>query len=273
MTDTARTEPGTAGAAEITARAAEIRSLRVAASTFWRFGSPRAMAVGLVVAIVARLSLALSTGWTRWDLVAVAMVAALIPFVEWFIHLAVLHSKPRQVRGMLIDPGAGHRQHHLNPSSLDWVLLRAVDASVFQIINAGVVVVVVGGPLWLAGAALGAGPGADGANGGLVGIGGPVVTGIVVAVVGLLHYEWSHFLFHMPYRPKTRYYRRLSSNHRLHHWRNERYWLGITSNIGDRLLRTYPASRSAVELSPTARSLGAEPPVDSDRGASPQMGR
>lgn len=221
------------------ALAAETRTLADAARLFRRFSSPRVMAVGLAVAIIARL---LSTRWFGFgigDAVAVLIVMALVPFVEWFIHLAVLHARPRVVAGVTIDPGIGHREHHRNPATINWVLLRGIDAALFQVINAALVVVVVGGPLLLAG----------------VDPIGPIMTGIVAAVVGLLHYEWSHFLFHTAYRPRTRYYRRLKGNHRLHHWRNERYWLGITTNLGDRVLRTYPASRSAVPLSATAREL------------------
>lgn len=235
-------DPGVAAAAEIT-------TLRQGWALFRRFGSPRAMAFGLVVVVAARAVVAVRHGFSWWDPVAVAVVVTLIPVVEWFVHLVVLHAKPFVIGGVTVDVGAGHRHHHLHPASIDWVLLRGVDAAVFQVMNAAVVVVVVGGPMWLLGA--------DDY--------GAILTGVIAAICGLAHYEWCHFLFHIAYRPKSRYYRRLKSNHRLHHWRNERFWLGVTTNAGDRLLRTYPASRSAVPLSPTARTLGIEPPdPDSD---------
>lgn len=234
------------------ATAARIDSLSAAFALFARFWSPRTMAVGLVLAVAARF-LVVGPALSGWDLAAVLIVAALVPLVEWSVHLVVLHARPRTVGPVLIgrvligrvliDPGAGHREHHLNPASVNRVLLRGIDASLFQLTNAGVVVVVVGGPLWL----LDIDPA------------GPVLTGIAVAILGLVHYEWSHFLFHTAYRPKTRYYRRLKANHRLHHWRNENHWLGVTTNAGDRLMRTYPKSRSAVPLSPTARTLGIDP--------------
>jgi sterol desaturase/sphingolipid hydroxylase (fatty acid hydroxylase superfamily) len=43
--------------------------------------------------------------------------------------------------------------------------------------------------------------------------------------------------------------------HRLHHFRNEHYWFGVTMHLGDRVLRTYPA-KDAVPPSATARTLG-----------------
>jgi hypothetical protein len=48
----------------------------------------------------------------------------------------------------------------------------------------------------------------------------------------------------------------LARNHRRHHYRNERYWLGVTSNAGDRLMRTLPKADDDVPRSETARTLG-----------------
>ena len=74
------------------------------------------------------------------------------------------------------------------------------------------------------------------------------------AAVGLLHYEWVHLLIHTRHRCRTRYYAALERHHRLHHYRNEHFWLGVTARSGDRLFRTMP-DRREVELSATARSL------------------
>ena len=73
----------------------------------------------------------------------------------------------------------------------------------------------------------------------------------------LLTYEWTHHLIHSSYRPRHRYYRSIWRAHRLHHYRNEHYWFGVTVNLADHVLRTFPA-RDEVPLSPTARSLGTE---------------
>ncbi|MGI9595823.1 MAG: sterol desaturase family protein [Acidimicrobiales bacterium] len=239
------------------ARATETSTLSSANTLFWRFGSPRIMVVGLMLAVAIRVALLGRAPVGRWDLAAIAIVAALIPFVEWFIHLVVLHATPRRIGSLTVDPGQGHREHHQQPASIDRVLLRGFDAALFQAINAAVVVIVVGGPVWLfAGGEASSEPGSGW---------GPVLTGVIAAFLALFHYEWSHFLFHTAYRPKTRYYRRLKSNHRLHHWRNERYWLGITTNLADRVLGTHPESRSAVPASPTVKTLGVDPEADHSR--------
>lgn len=219
-------------------------SLGDVARVFFGKPSPQVMIAGLSLGVTLRLLIVDWRRWDRWDLVAVLTVVALAPLFEWFIHLFILHMKPRRVLRFLVDPGAGHREHHQEPNAIDRVLLLAPDAFIFQLANAAIVTVLLAPVLWLAGADLLP----------------PILTGIIAAVAALMHYEWSHFLFHTAYQPKTRYYRRLKRNHRLHHWRNERYWLGITSNAGDRLFRTYPASRSAVPASTTAKTLGVAKP-------------
>ena len=77
-----------------------------------------------------------------------------------------------------------------------------------------------------------------------------LVTGYVMVAV----YEWTHFLIHTSHRPRSRYYRSIWRNHRLHHFKNEHYWHGITNTIGDRVLRTHP-DQADVPRSPTARVL------------------
>jgi sterol desaturase/sphingolipid hydroxylase (fatty acid hydroxylase superfamily) len=83
----------------------------------------------------------------------------------------------------------------------------------------------------------------------------PALTGIATAYAMLTTYEWTHFLIHSPYRPRHRPYRTIWRAHRLHHFRNEHYWFGVTVHLADRVLRTYP-EREDVPLSPTARTLG-----------------
>jgi sterol desaturase/sphingolipid hydroxylase (fatty acid hydroxylase superfamily) len=73
----------------------------------------------------------------------------------------------------------------------------------------------------------------------------------------LFAYEWTHYLIHTSYRPKRRFYRYIWRAHRLHHFKNEHYWFGVTVHLADHVLRTFPA-KEAVETSPTARTLGVE---------------
>lgn len=178
--------------------------------------------------------------WGRGDLIAVAVTLLITGTVEWIIHLHLLHASEDAWTSRTLGTGSGHRRHHLDPPDLDWLLLRGVDAGVFVVAFAGVTAAWSLPLMWITGSALL----------------GPFLTAWALAALGLLHYEWVHLLVHTRYRCRSRYYARLARNHRLHHYRNERYWLGVTTNSGDRLLGTYPADRDDVPLSDTARSLG-----------------
>jgi sterol desaturase/sphingolipid hydroxylase (fatty acid hydroxylase superfamily) len=76
-----------------------------------------------------------------------------------------------------------------------------------------------------------------------------------VTSIGLA-YEWTHFLIHTSYAPRGAVYRNLWRLHRLHHYKNEDYWFGVTGHLGDRVLGTAPDPKD-VPLSPTARTLEA----------------
>lgn len=47
-------------------------------------------------------------------------------------------------------------------------------------------------------------------------------------------------------------------HHRLHHYKNEEYWYGVSLHLADRLLGTLPSADS-VPRSPTARDLEGRP--------------
>ena len=80
---------------------------------------------------------------------------------------------------------------------------------------------------------------------------------VCIGAIGLC-YEWTHYLIHSDYKPKTRVYRAIWRNHRNHHFKNEHYWFTVTSSgTADRVLRTYP-DPATVENSPTVKNLHAE---------------
>ena len=79
---------------------------------------------------------------------------------------------------------------------------------------------------------------------------------VVVSAIGL-GYEWTHFLIHSDYRPKSRLYKAIWRNHRLHHYKNEHYWFTVTTaHTTDRLFGTCPPA-TEVDTSPTAKHLHA----------------
>lgn len=216
-------------------RADGLATKRQAGGVFVRHGSARVFVTAAIVAMTARLVVGdLGVG----DVVVSAITLVLIGPMEWLLHREVLHAPEDSWSSRRLGTGSGHRRHHEDPPDLEWLLLSGVDSvvvvMVFGVLTAGwtSVVTLVSGTASL----------------------GPFLTGCALAAVGLAHYEWVHLLIHTRYRCRTRYYRRLAANHRRHHYRNERFWLGVTMNTGDRLFGTLP--RSQVPISATARTLG-----------------
>lgn len=208
----------------------ELSTKREVWVAFVACASPKVIGVGLAVVVLIRLIVG---GWAWADLIAVLVVAVALGPIEWLIHRFLLHAPDTSRLAEWLGTGRAHRQHHRDPGDLSWLLLPGP--------NAAVSVLAIAVP--------------SAAVAALTQLWAPALTFIAVGVAALLHYEWTHLLVHTRYRPRTRYYARLARNHRLHHYRNEHHWLGVTSNFGDRLLGTYAAEKTDVPLSDTARTL------------------
>jgi hypothetical protein len=225
--------------ATVATRADDLGTRSAVTRTYLSRGSAQVLIVAAAALAALRLTIG---GFGRGDLLAVAVTVLITGTVEWIIHRHVLHAPDDSWTSRTLGTGVRHREHHLDPSDIDWLMLRTVDAAIF-VVAFGAVTAGWALPLmWLTGSALA----------------GPFLTAWTLAAIGLGHYEWVHLLVHTRYRCTSRYYSRLARNHRLHHFRNEHYWLGVTTNSGDRLLNTYPRSRSDVPLSDTARTLVAD---------------
>lgn len=209
------------------------RSLSLAGAWrgFWHHPSPWLIGTTLAGAMIARIVVG---DWRLWDtLLPVVMVAA-FPFFEWLVHVCVLHWRPRRLGNVTIDPllARKHRAHHADPrdvplvfipwQALIWLLAMYTAIALLAFPRPGL------GLTFLAG----------------------------VALLGL-GYEWTHYLIHSDYRPRSRVYRAVWRNHRLHHYKNEHYWFTVTSSgTADRVLGTYKDSQR-VQTSPTVRALHA----------------
>lgn len=225
----------------LTADRNELKRLSSCWVEFMRHFSGKAVLTAIVLVGAIRVAVG---GWTWADLAVPFVMIAAQPFVEWFIHKYLLHLKPFEFRGKKVDiyTARAHRRHHKDPSLLDQTLLHPS-----EILGSMFLIALTAAPLF----------------GGLLAlISGNAffplyLSGLFWSYVGLYRYEWSHFLIHTPYIPKTRFFRAIWRNHRLHHFKHEDYWMGVTSNLGDRALGTFPDQKE-VKKSPTARNLGVE---------------
>jgi Fatty acid hydroxylase superfamily len=220
----------------------EVTSLAGARREFLRKESPWVLVAGIFALAVARLLI----GDLTWrDAVAIAALLAIYPFGEWAIHVFLLHAKPVRIRGRRFETVAAraHRAHHQEPNDLDMVLLYWWQAAFLMLVAVPLTIAV--GALLVTVAA------------------GPVPLGALVsaAFAGycmVFVYEWTHFLIHTAYRPRSLPYKAIWRNHRLHHFKNEHFWHGITNNLSDRVLGTNPDQRE-VPKSETARTLDPGP--------------
>jgi hypothetical protein len=216
-------------------------SLLDCARVFARQPSPPYLFGAVALALAARVAQG-ELGWR--DLVMIAGLLAVTPFVEWAIHVYLLHARPFTLLGRKVEilSAREHRAHHEAPAVLEGVLIPVYAVLIF-LVSIAAINWVLSFPIHLV-------------------LSGPrlayATTGVVTSFAILAAYEWTHFLIHTPHRARSRYYKAIWRNHRLHHYKNERYWFGVTSTVGDRVIGTLPDQR-AVQRSATARSLHGEP--------------
>ncbi len=193
-------------------------TLREAGREFARRPSPWLLGGALAAGVALRVALA---PLGAADAAVAATVALAQPFVEWLIHVHVLHAPPVTVLGRRVDVGASHRVHHDDPRDPAHVFVdvRFLSGALVALAGLWVLAYARRSP-WL---------------------------GTLLAVVpaGVLAYEWTHFLIHTDHPARTALYRRIRRAHLLHHYRNERYWLGVTTPLADVVLRTAPRTPAA----------------------------
>lgn len=203
-------------------------TLARAFAIFVRQPSVHVMAAIAAVAIPLRLWMG---NFTVWDPMLVVMLVAFHPMTEWLIHVYVLHFRPRTWGGKTIDfrVSRDHRSHHQDPHDPTFWYIPVPSGLIgFAMIGLFSAVLL---PTWSL-----------------------ALTVLCVAPVLGLVYEWTHFLCHCSYRPRSAFYRRIWRHHRWHHFKNEHYWMGVTMHAADHLLGTAPAV-GEVETSPTCRDL------------------
>ncbi|WP_101946878.1 sterol desaturase family protein [Mycobacterium sp. 3519A] len=208
-------------------------TLADAGREFWKHPSPWMIGVVFVATLTARIVVG---DWQVSDVLVPLVMVALFPFFEWIIHVFILHWRPKRVGRLTVDPllAREHRAHHMEPrnvplifipwkSLVSWVLPLTVAVALLAFPRLGM------GLTYL----------------------------VFIAAMGLV-YEWTHYLIHSDYKPKTAVYRAVWRNHRNHHFKNEHYWFTVTSSgTADRVLGTYP-DIATVATSPTAKNLHAD---------------
>ncbi|MFW0788350.1 sterol desaturase family protein [Gordonia sp. CPCC 205333] len=207
-------------------------TLRNAFAEFVKHPTPWMIATFVVGSLIARIVVG---GWSWVDAAVPAGLLAISPLVEWLIHVGILHWRPRRIGKLTIDSllAREHRAHHHNPRDIPLIFIP------WPVL------------VWLLPLLTAIGLFAFGR----VGLG---LTFLFTVTAFLLMYEWTHYLIHTDYKPRSRLYRATWRNHRFHHYKNEHYWFTVTTTgTADRVLHTYP-DPDRVEKSPTAKDLHAK---------------
>lgn len=204
----------------------EIETLPQALKYFLTCGGPLTMMLFLAVALALKFSLYPTVGWA--DVAVLGGIVLLWWFQEWFLHVTVLHMKPFKIGSFKVDPGFAqvHRQHHAKPWHNVLVFVPTQYVFLGFLIAGGIFYLVFPTPL------------------ALTALAGYCVMGVL--------YEWTHYLVHTRYKPKSKFFKELWRNHRLHHFKNENYWYGLSVTWVDGVLGTAPDHRK-VEKSDTVR--------------------
>ena len=196
-------------------------------AAFWRHGSNTVLLVAAAALVALFASHALSFAPT--SLISVG-IGALVFFVsEYTTHRFLLHAPPQKNAFILRLQHRLHYDHHVNPTELTLLFLplwfaipvAALTLSIYYAVTRD----------WSTSAAL-----------------------LLGSVLGLLWYEWVHYVAHIPYVPKTPFGRWMKKYHLWHHFKNERMWFGVTNPSMDLVGRTY-ARVDEVERSGNTRVL------------------
>lgn len=138
----------------------------------------------------------------------------LFPLHEYALHRWVLHAPPVGSGWVYRLQRRTHYDHHLEPDRIELLFtpcfafgpLVAVNALLYWVLSRSV----------------------------------PVTLALMAgSLTGYLYYEWVHYVAHLPGTPRTPWGRWMKKYHRWHHYKNERYWYGVTTPLVDMLLGTY----------------------------------
>ncbi len=190
---------------------------------FLRHGGVAALLVGVVVEALAFLS-----GRIEPRLAMILLGALLFYLSEYGMHRFAFHAPPlpwppaRKLQHRL------HYDHHVEPNRLDLLFLPVW----FLVPNLAVATSLVA---LLFGAE-------------------PSLSALFGMMLAILHYEWVHYVAHIPYQPRTQFGRWLKQYHLRHHFISEKHWFGVSNPTLDGLFGTFHGP-DAAEKSSTVRKL------------------
>jgi 4-hydroxysphinganine ceramide fatty acyl 2-hydroxylase len=192
-------------------------------TTFLRHGSNGALVFTVIALALAAIvgKIALLPGW-------VVVGALLFYLSEYSWHRFIFHAPPSRFGFVRRLQHRLHYDHHAEPSRLD-LLFLPLWFLVPNLVVTGALLTFVLGPARMPATLLG-------------------------VMLAILHYEWVHFVAHVPHEPRTTFGRWMKQYHLRHHFISEKAWFGVSNPSLDLVYRTWPAAKD-VEKSRTVRTL------------------
>ena len=190
---------------------------------FIRHGGVAALLAGVVVQMLLWL-----LGVVSLQPGLILLGALLFYLVEYGMHRFAFHAPPLPWPALRNLQHRLHYDHHVEPGRLDllflpiWFLLPNLVAA------AGLFALVFGSQA-----------------------AAPALLGMMLAI---LHYEWVHYVAHIPYQPRTRLGRWIKQYHLRHHFVSEKHWFGVSNPTLDGVFGTFRGP-AAGEKSATTRHL------------------
>jgi hypothetical protein len=199
-------------------------------ATFLRHGSNTWLAL-VIVALAACFAAGIFSFYLLW-----AIVGALAFYgSEYGFHRFAFHAEPSRFAYVRKLQHRLHYDHHAEPDRLDLLFL----------------------PIWfvvpnLAATALVF----------ALAFGWAVVASAMLGVAfAILHYEWVHYVAHIPHRPRTPIGRWIKQYHLRHHFISEKFWFGVSNPVMDFFGGTFRQARDVARSATTRKLFGAQPMV------------
>jgi len=154
--------------------------------------------------------------------------ALLFYLSEYGMHRFAFHAPPlswppaRKLQHRL------HYDHHVEPNRLDLLFLPIWFLVPNLAFAAGLFALVLGTPA--------------------------AASALLGMMLAILHYEWVHYVAHIPYQPRTRLGRWIKQYHLRHHFISEKQWFGVSNPTLDGVFGTLRGP-AASEKSTTTRNL------------------
>ena len=190
---------------------------------FFKHGSNALLALGVLAIPIWSLF-----GGPPLSLLWILVGALLFYLSEYSWHRFAFHAPPAPWGWMRRLQHRLHYDHHVEPSRLDLLFL----------------------PLWFLAPNL-----AAMAVLVALAVGTSAVASVMLGVMlAILHYEWVHYVAHVPYQPRTRVGRWMKQYHLRHHFINEKEWFGVSNPSLDVVFGTFRDPKTALR-SATTRKL------------------